>query len=308
MVDGYDRLRWGIGQRLEFIEFRLFWDGQINRSDLIQKFGVSLPQASTDIARYLQMAPQNLRYDVHLKTYTASPTFVPLLYEPSARQYLADLRAIADDAVRKEATWLGVVPSFDAVLPPRRRLDTGKLRSVVEAIRMQQSLCVLYQSLSRIEPLARWVTPHALGFDGFRWHMRAWCHEHNEFRDFVLARVLEIGEARYHPINAGHDLAWNRHVRLRIGPHPKLGEKQRKVIELDYGMDDGALEIDLRLSMVFYFEKNLLLDEDAATALTPTRVQLALLNRAELQKIEQATRQEQQELLRANAPEQKAAE
>lgn len=302
MAGGHDRLRWGIGQRLEFIEFRLFWDGQINRGDLIAKFDVSPPQASADIARYLQMAPDNLRYDPHLKTYAAASAFQPLLYEPSARQYLGDLRSIADNAREQKDTLLGFLPEFAAVPAPRRRLDAGKLRSVVEAIRAQQSLCVLYQSFSRVEPLSRWVTPHALGFDGFRWHLRAWCHERNDFRDFVLARVLEIGERRHHPINRAHDLEWNRHVQLRIGPHPKLGEKQRRVIELDYGMKEGSLEINIRLSMVYYFERNLLLDEDAAT-LTPTRVQLSLLNRVELQKVQDATRQQQREVLLGSAPE-----
>jgi hypothetical protein len=59
--------------------------------------------------------------------------------------------------------------------------------------------------------------------------------------------------------------------------------------------------------MVYYFEKNLLLDEDAA-ALTPTRVQLALLNRAEVQRVQDTTRREQRELLRANVSGHRAAD
>ena len=37
-------LRWGIEQRLEFIEFRLFWEGHVNRIDVMQQFGVSVNQ------------------------------------------------------------------------------------------------------------------------------------------------------------------------------------------------------------------------------------------------------------------------
>ena len=44
-------LRWGVEQRLEFIEFRLFWEGHVNRSDLMDQFGVSVNQASTDLNR-----------------------------------------------------------------------------------------------------------------------------------------------------------------------------------------------------------------------------------------------------------------
>ena len=39
-------LRWGVAQRLEFIEFRLFWEGRVNRSDLMEQFGLSVNQAS----------------------------------------------------------------------------------------------------------------------------------------------------------------------------------------------------------------------------------------------------------------------
>ena len=57
------RLRWAPEQRLEFIEFRLFWDGAVNRSDLMDRFGISEPQASKDLASYRELAANNLQYD-----------------------------------------------------------------------------------------------------------------------------------------------------------------------------------------------------------------------------------------------------
>jgi hypothetical protein len=182
----------------------LFWDGQINRRDLQQRFEISTPQASSDIGRYLALAPQNVRYDPHQKAYVASPRFSPILYEPSARQYLADLRSIADDAIDKDRTWLGTVPEFAVVPTPRRRLDATKFRAILEAIRARQSLHVLYQSLSRPEPMYRWLTPHALGFDGARWHIRAWCDLRKNFLDFVLARFITVSETQHHPIDVSH--------------------------------------------------------------------------------------------------------
>ena len=50
-------LKWGVERRLEFIEFRLFWEGSINRADLVEFFGVSVPQASKDLALYQERAP-----------------------------------------------------------------------------------------------------------------------------------------------------------------------------------------------------------------------------------------------------------
>lgn len=50
-------MRWGVEKRLEFIEFRLFWEGGINRADIMEQFGVSVPQASKDLSLYEQKAP-----------------------------------------------------------------------------------------------------------------------------------------------------------------------------------------------------------------------------------------------------------
>ena len=40
------QLNWSASRRNEFIEFRVFWHGRINRADLMDTFGISLQQAS----------------------------------------------------------------------------------------------------------------------------------------------------------------------------------------------------------------------------------------------------------------------
>ena len=49
MEDDGERLRWGVRRRLEFIDFRLFWDGRFNRSDLAHTFGIS---AAAGVSRH----------------------------------------------------------------------------------------------------------------------------------------------------------------------------------------------------------------------------------------------------------------
>nr|WP_272212334.1 hypothetical protein [Marinicella sp. W31]MDC2878249.1 hypothetical protein [Marinicella sp. W31] len=71
-------MRWGVEKRLEFIEFRLFWESGINRADIIDHFGVSVPQASKDLTLYEEKAPGNLLYDKSAKRYMASPHFKPV--------------------------------------------------------------------------------------------------------------------------------------------------------------------------------------------------------------------------------------
>ena len=82
MSNDRSELRWGVEQRLEFIEFRLFWEGHVNRSDVMTQFGLSVNQASSDLSRYIGLAPHNMNYDRSLRTYVRQPGFRP---PPEAR-------------------------------------------------------------------------------------------------------------------------------------------------------------------------------------------------------------------------------
>jgi hypothetical protein len=278
------KMRWNIEQRLEFIEFRLFWDGQFNRSDLTEKFNISVPQASMDLARYQMIAPNNIRYDGRLKTYVATEGFEPVVSTPTARYYLSQLRSVADEVLPVEETWLGRLPPFEIVPLVRRQLGAEILQSATAAIRKSLSLRVRYQSFSQPLPAWRWLSPHALGFDGFRWHVRAWCHEREDFRDFVLARFLSVGESRRDNVDPSLDREWHAKVTLRIGPHPKMKEPQRRAIERDFGMENGAVSVVSRVCLSYYVERQLGLDLPS-NVVSPERQQVVLLNRAEVEKI-----------------------
>ena len=96
--------RWSVEQRLEFIDFRLFWEGRVNRSDLVDHFGVSVPQASADLTQYQEQAKGNAVYDKYQKTYVAGPRFRPVFFEPSADRYLAQLRMLESDLLSEDET------------------------------------------------------------------------------------------------------------------------------------------------------------------------------------------------------------
>ena len=67
---------WGQDRRLEFIEFRLYWDGKINRGEVAEFFDISIQQASLDFARYMFLAPENKwKYDRSEKVYRAAEEF-----------------------------------------------------------------------------------------------------------------------------------------------------------------------------------------------------------------------------------------
>ena len=126
-------LKWGIERRLEFIEFRLFWEGVVNRADLIDMFGVSVPQASKDLTLYQERAPQNAVYDKSAKRYVAGACFTPVFLDPYPDTYLLRLRSFSEGFAESGANWLGAAPSADVALTPRRKVDVGVLRSALAA-------------------------------------------------------------------------------------------------------------------------------------------------------------------------------
>jgi len=278
MDNDRSELRWGVEQRLEFIEFRLFWEGHVNRSDLMDQFGVSVNQASTDLNRYIGFAPDNMVYDKSARTYVRGSEFKPQFLEPDASRYLAQLRSVADGILDREDSWIADLPPYASAPTPVRGVSPVKLRSVVGAIRRSEAVEVRYQSLSSPEPRWRWIAPHAIAFDGFRWHTRAFCLTDDCFKDFLLSRILDIRGSRESEVSASDDSDWLSEVTLEVGPHPELSETQAKVIALDYGMRGGKAKIRVRRALLHYALRRLGLDTDPA-ARRPQDQQIVLLNR-----------------------------
>ncbi|MFN3321736.1 MAG: transcriptional regulator, partial [Allorhizobium sp.] len=139
-------MRWGVEQRLEFIEFRLFWEGSINRSDIKDFFGVSVPQASKDLTLYQERAPGNMEYDARAKRYVAAEKFVLRFLDPDPYTYLSRLRSVTEGAVPASESWIASLPGADVALTPKRDIDITVLRKILDAIREGVSIDVLYQS------------------------------------------------------------------------------------------------------------------------------------------------------------------
>ncbi|MGH0028476.1 MAG: helix-turn-helix transcriptional regulator [Myxococcota bacterium] len=277
-------LRKGIERRLRFIEFRLQWEGRINRGDLVETFGISIPQASSDIAQYDDLAPDNLSYDASAKTYFAADSLVPIFEPADPQDYLSRLRSISYGLSTPSEMWIGRAPVVGRVPYPKRGVTAATLRHVLRAMSEQLALEIHYQSLTRAEPIWRWITPHAFGYDGHRWHARAFCHKRGDFRDFVLGRILEIRAEKPDQIDPRDDRAWQTEVTLLVGVHRDLSEAQRRSVELDYEMTDGRLEIPVRAALVHYIKRWLRLDLDP-DKVRPEQQQVVLVNRNEIDEV-----------------------
>lgn len=198
---------------------------------------------------------------------------VPRFLTVSANRLLLQLRAWLTGALPRQELWFKTLPPVDMAPDIVRNVDPRCLQRVLRAIRNRESIDILYQSLTN----SRWreIAPHALAFDGYRWHVRAWACDRNDFRDFVLSRISEIGDTGSANYDPSDDVEWDTRIALQLYPHPGLTTEQALAIQRDFDMIDGRREIEVRLSMAYYFIRRMNLD---LADLPPSRVQICLKN------------------------------
>jgi predicted DNA-binding transcriptional regulator YafY len=247
-------LRWSVEQRVDFATRRLYWDGTINRDDLMRRFGVSANQATADLARLKDAYPDGFAYDTVARRYRAHPTFLPHEANPTA--LLRELRLIAEGHLDPRDSTLASIPTLSIAEPAERLVDAAVLRPVLAAIRDRQAIGARYVSFQRPGERQRILSPHALVFDGFRWHVRAHDASDDTFKDFVIARLSRVVPAGAWRRVPADDSAWNRMVTLEIAPHSGLDPHQRRVIARDYGMDaKQRLLLKVREAVLFYVRR-----------------------------------------------------
>jgi hypothetical protein len=264
--DGLDAssVRWSQVRRLHFIDFRLQWEGKINRKDVTTFFNISVPQASADIARYIELAPQNLEYDKSSRSYIALPSFVPQFDTTGPRQYLSQLLALERNVLAGDQVFLSFQPPVASIPLPSRAIEPNVLALMVRAIANKAMLEIRYQSITRDEEQARAISPHAFGYDGVRWHVRAYCHLRQGFRDFVFGRILSAGAMKPSSVDSMNDHDWHTSIDLVLVPDESLTPHQRRGVEIDYEMQDGRVTVSCRRAMLFYTLRTLNFESDGA--------------------------------------------
>ena len=141
-------VRWGTAQRYEFIEWRIYWVGRVNRSDIEERFGISTPQASIVLSDYQAAAADNIRYDTTEKAYLPKETFNPKYLKLSADRYLRQLEAIFNSVIAPGDTWFGSTPPVSVVQTVLRSIEPSTLQAILKAIKERLALEINYQSLT----------------------------------------------------------------------------------------------------------------------------------------------------------------
>jgi predicted DNA-binding transcriptional regulator YafY len=266
---------------LEFVDFRLFWDGRFNRSNLAETFGISAQQASADISQYEAMAPHNLRYDRSEKAYRRSDAFAPAFIGETIERYLLQIVAIENRWMRTEDTWFDAIPPIEVVTLGRRATDPAVLLRILDAIRNRLEIDIKYSSLTGSEQHFRSIAPHALSHSAGRWYVRSWSREHNDFRDYNLNRMDAVNGQRPASVNAQLDFEWAHKINLVMVPNAALSAERQAAVAAEHAMTEGRLVRPCRLSLSFYLMSEFNLDVEPGV-LKPEKQQIVLQNRDEV--------------------------
>jgi hypothetical protein len=159
-----------------------------------------------------------------------------------------------------------------------------------QAIINQKSVSIIYTSLSS-GSAARELVPHSIVDNGLRWHVRAFDRKSQSFRDFVLTRISKVTIQTQNVESFEdklEDNQWMRMMPLQIVPHPN-NVKHPTAIELDFGMDGGLLELNVRAAMAGYLLRRWNVDCTEEASLTGGEYQLWLRNRQTLYGAENLT-------------------
>jgi len=265
-------------QRLAFIDFLLMFKGSFTRSDLTQKFEMGMANATRDIALYRKLAPENSQFDNLLKNYKQTKPFKPL-FSYDARKTLVKLANNISDGFD------GVMEvAFPVNAPMQLNVpDINIVAKLVQAVLNKKAVSIIYTSLSSGSK-AREIIPHTIVDNGLRWHVRAFDRETNSFRDFVITRIAKVTLLEQPVAEFERDIEdnqWQRHMTLQLVPHPS-NVKHPQAIELDYAMERGVLQLEVRAALAGYLLRRWNVDCTEEASLMGGEYQLWLQNRKTL--------------------------
>lgn len=271
-------------ERLAYIDFRLYFFGEIGRPDLASRFGIAPAGATRDIALYREIAPHNIEFDGSSKVYRISQQFLPI-FEHAPQRVLSSLSQGFGEGVSGVSQPFLPCESPTALSNPK--MDV--LSSICRAIYAKRPVAIRYHSMSSGES-KRVIVPFALVDTGLRWHVRAFDRKSEEFRDFVITRIEAptlIDEEPNPNERLDNDIQWTRIVEMDFVPHPRLSRPE--IIRMDYGMKDGTIRMRVRAAVAGYMLLRWSVDCSSDHSLKEEQYRLWLSDPLALYGVENAT-------------------
>jgi len=256
MSKKFEDISWGVKKRLQFIEFQLLFKREINSRTIVSEFGISRQQASGDIKLYKDLYPENLLpYSASDKSYRPSTVFSPHFVKENLTPSSNNNYDESPDNKSIET------------IPTLKRIQIrGLLPKIMLAIESQSDIQAVYKSANSPFGLKRRLKPFGIAYVGNRAHLRAYCYEQCDYRNFVLSRfstLPELIEQKNREFKLPTDTMWNEEISVVLEANPNLCKDGRALIIQEYNLKKAAL-FSIRKSLIHYFfaHNNLPLNED----------------------------------------------
>ncbi|NOU14062.1 MAG: WYL domain-containing protein [Methylococcaceae bacterium] len=271
-------------ERLAFIEFRLWFLGDLRRPDIIDRFGIAPAVATRDISAYREIAPENIGFDGKRKLYIPTSNFQPIFDHEPDRVLSALSRGFGEGLGKASSGYL--LCGFPLRL---NQPALPVLSTITRAIHQHSAVRLKYYSLNS-GLSERIVVPGALVDSGLRWHARVYDRNSQEFRDLVITRmenpVLLDGVDIDSHEQIDKDIQWNRIVTLELVPHPN--QPRPEIVARDFGMKDNRLVLNVRAAIAGYVLQQWNVDCSTEHHLDPTCYRLWLKDSLVLYGVENA--------------------
>jgi len=253
----------------------LLWEGRVSRGRLTSEYGLSAIRASEWLRDFRESYPEWVAWDSKLKADVATS----MAYADAER---------AVNASRPNGISAMLVPyasgspgkplsiSWDFVHTSPRTFSRLNL-AIADRLRVRFHYC----SMSNPDLHERTIEPHSLVRAGRRWHVRGYCLQRMDFRDFVLGRMSKVKlltEQSSADISA--DGAWSTVLQVRIAAHPGLSPAQQLVVRSEYFNGASARVQSCRAALLNYMVQELMAATDVNRQMPPD-YQLAVENAEE---------------------------
>lgn len=263
LIEKYNAQR---AERFAYIDFVLKFLGGLNRSDLLEFFGIGDAAASKEISEYKKLRPTNVEYDrVLRKNGLLRDTFVSLL-DLDAETALGMLA----NGFNKNKLYNRPMLPYQRIGATPRHLNVEFVSKVTRAIHSKTAIKCSYISGNSGNHKERILIPTAFFYDGQSWMFRAFHRDSvsgkGQFKCFEFSRLQNViecpGIAANQTEKLAQDADWHLVVPLQLTLHPNLSEYKRSTLIQEFGLDEerGEFVITEKAVLVYYLKKHWKID------------------------------------------------
>jgi hypothetical protein len=268
--------------RLLQMELILRWEGRLGNARLREVFGLSQIRASQWIKEFRDAYPDWTQWNSISRTFDATSRF----YQNKINSQ------DSSSSLTQYSSIIGLKSSIDhenpsvliAAFPEITTPDPKIFSMLSHAAKLNRQVEIEYRSMKEPEPHSRIISPHSIVRAGRRWHVRAYSHLNQQFRDYTLGRISNV-KLLDEPSEKAmpDDVAWMTEVPVRLIAHPDLSYEQETVIRYELFGNTSARVTSCRGALVSYFIQDVRAAVDVDKQ-KPPEYQLAIGNIKDIKK------------------------